>query len=179
MPRPLSIPTYSKAPSSRNTSATADRAGWAQERVIDNNDISGLGQPRPLSAHHHGHLHVWGLRRFSHVEWRRQALVKVKSGAIGLFTTVRPVFIDGNNKLTDAVQSVIFEKVNGRYRAIGDILKDGKNTLSGGNEDNARRFTLLGDPAMFLALPEYRVTTDSINGKPPHNLGDTLEARCW
>ncbi len=139
--------------------------GWAQERVVDNNDIAGWDNPDRYPLIITATCTFGGYDDYTTLSGGEQALEKIKSGAIGLFTTVRPVFIDGNNKLTDGVQSVIFQKVNGKYRAIGDILKDGKNTLSGGNEDNARRFTLLGDPAMFLALPEYRVSTDSINGK--------------
>ncbi|MBL7802140.1 MAG: type IX secretion system sortase PorU [Saprospiraceae bacterium] len=151
--------------------------GWAQERVVDNNDIAGWDNPNRYPLIITATCTFGGYDDYTTLSGGEQALLKVKSGAIGLFTTVRPVFIDGNNKLTDGVQSVIFQKVNGKYRAIGDILKDGKNTLSGGNEDNARRFTLLGDPAMFLALPEYRVSTDSINGKVYDTANpDTLRA---
>ncbi len=151
--------------------------GWAQERVVDNNDIAGWDNPDRYPLIITATCTFGGYDDFTTLSGGEQALLKVKSGAIGLFTTVRPVFIDGNNKLTDAVQSVIFQKVNGSYRTIGDILKDGKNTLSGGNEDNARRFTLLGDPAMYLALPEYRVATDSINGKAYDTANpDTLRA---
>lgn len=94
-----------------------------------------------------------------------------------MLTTTRAVFIDGNNALTDAVQKVIFERINGRYRTIGEILQDAKNTLTLSDEENGRRFTLLGDPALHLAMPEYRVRTTAINGKTfdPAN-PDTLRA---
>jgi hypothetical protein len=49
---------------------------------------------------------------------------------------------------------------------IGDILTHAKNALASSDEENARRFTLLGDPAMHLAMPEYRVRTTAVNGKP-------------
>jgi hypothetical protein len=65
------------------------------------------------------------------------------------------------------VQSVIFQRFNGKYLTLGDILRTAKNSPSISqmdNLDNARRFTLLGDPAMYLALPEYRVATAKING---------------
>jgi hypothetical protein len=140
--------------------------GWAQERVIDNNDIAGWDNTNRYPLIITATCSFGGYDDYNTLTGGEQALLKVNSGAVGLFTTVRAVFIDGNNKLTDAVQKVIFQRVgNGQYRTIGDILKDAKNTLTQSNENNGRRFTLLGDPAMFLALPKYRVRTTSINGK--------------
>lgn len=141
--------------------------GWAQERVIDNNDISGWNNTNRYPLIITATCSFGGYDDYTMLTGGEQALLKVNSGAVALFTTVRAVFVAGNNKLTDAVQAVIFQRVdNGRYRTIGDILKDAKNTLTSvGDENNGRRFTLLGDPAMFLALPEYRVRTTRINGK--------------
>lgn len=141
--------------------------GWAQERVIDNNDIAGWDNANRYPLIITATCSFGGYDDYGTLTGGEQALLKVNSGAVALYTTVRAVFIDGNNKLTDAVQRVIFQRLpNGKYRTIGDILKDAKNTLSSGNENNGRRFTLLGDPAMFLALPEHRVRTTRINGKP-------------
>ncbi|MCB9317575.1 MAG: type IX secretion system sortase PorU [Lewinellaceae bacterium] len=140
--------------------------GWAQERVIDNNDIAGWENIDRYTLIITATCSFGGYDDYTTLTGGEQALLKAKSGAVGLFTTVRAVYIDGNNKLTDAVQEVIFHRqADGRYRTLGDILKDSKNTLTGGSEDNARRFTLLGDPAMYLALPEHRVRTTKINGK--------------
>lgn len=136
--------------------------GWAQERVIDNSDIAGWENTDRYSFIITATCTFGGYDDPFTISGGEQSILKINSGAVGLFTTVRPVYIDGNNRLTDAIQSVIFEKKNGWYRTVGDILKDGKNAL---NEDNARRFTLLGDPAMHLALPEYRVSATTINGK--------------
>ena len=140
--------------------------GWAQERVIDNNDIAGWENTNRYPLIITATCSFGGYDDYATLTGGEQALLKVNSGAVGLFTTVRAVYIDGNNKLTDAVQQVIFQRIgNGQYRTIGDILKDSKNTLGGGYEDNARRFTLLGDPAMHLAMPELRVRTTKINGQ--------------
>ncbi|MEQ1744669.1 MAG: type IX secretion system sortase PorU [Saprospiraceae bacterium] len=152
--------------------------GWAQERVIDNNDIAGWDNTNRYPLVITATCSFGGYDDYGTLTGGEQALIKVNSGAVALFTTVRAVFIDGNNKLTDAVQEVIFQRLaNGRYRTIGDILKDAKNTLSSGNENNGRRFTLLGDPAMYLALPEHRVRTTRINSKPFNPVQpDTLRA---
>ncbi len=150
--------------------------GWAQERVTDLSDIASWSNENRYTFIITATCTFGGYDDPFNVAGGEQALLKIRSGAVGLFTTVRPVFISDNNQLTDAIQSVIFQRVNGKYRTVGDILKDGKNNLLF-NSDNARRFTLLGDPAMFLALPEHRVATTKING---HAVGsavtDTLRA---
>lgn len=140
--------------------------GWAQERVIDNNDIAGWENANRYPLIITATCSFGGYDDYATLTGGEQALLKVKSGAVGLFTTTRAVYIDGNNALTDAVQKVIFKRIaGGQYRTIGDMLKDAKNTLTSSDEENARRFTLLGDPAMHLAMPEYRVRTTAINGK--------------
>jgi hypothetical protein len=151
--------------------------GWTQERVTDLSDIAGWGNTNRNPFIITATCTFGGYDDPSTVSGGELALNQTATGAIGLFTTVRPVYIDGNNRLTDAIQSVIFQRINGQYRTVGDILKDGKNTLFTSNEDNARRFTLLGDPAMYLALPEYRIATTKINGIPVGTgVTDTLRA---
>jgi hypothetical protein len=150
--------------------------GWAQERVVSNNDIASWDNPNRYPLIVTATCSFGGYDDYQTLTGGEQALLKRNSGAIGLFTTVRAVFIGGNNVLTDAVQKVIFRRINGQYRSIGDILKDAKNNLTS-DQDNARRFTLLGDPAMFLAMPEYRVATTKVNNKPvTPGQPDTLRA---
>lgn len=144
--------------------------GWSQERVIDNNDIASWDNPNRYPLIITATCTFGGYDDYTTLTGGEQALLKVNSGK-ALFTTVRSVYISGNEDLTDAVQSIIFKKLNGKYRTIGRILKDAKNTLTS-DIQNARRFTLLGDPAMLLAVPEYRVATTKISG--PNGPIDTL-----
>lgn len=147
--------------------------GWSQERVVDNNDIANWDNPNRYPLIITATCTFGGYDDYTTLTGGEQALLRVNAGAVALFTTVRSVYINGNEDLTDAVQSVIFEKVNGAYRPIGRVLKDAKNKLTS-DIQNARRFTLLGDPAMLLALPEYRVATTKISG--PAGPTDTLRA---
>lgn len=148
--------------------------GWAQERVIDQNDIAGWDNPGRYPLIITATCSFGGYDDYTNLTGGEQSLVKEKSGAIGLFTTVRAVYISGNEQLTDAVQSLLFERINGRYLSIGEVLSRAKNTL-GASNDNARRFTLLGDPAMYLDFPDYRVATTAIKNKQGQVI-DTLRA---
>ncbi|MDO8365562.1 MAG: type IX secretion system sortase PorU [Saprospiraceae bacterium] len=150
--------------------------GLSQERVVDNNDIAGWDNPNRYPLLITATCTFGGYDDYTTLTGGEQAFLKINSGAIALFTTVRSVYIAGNEDLTDAVQDFIFQRINGKYRTIGDVLKDSKNALTS-DVKNARRFTLLGDPAMHLAMPELRVATTRINGQAvTAGLPDTLRA---
>jgi hypothetical protein len=151
--------------------------GLSQERVIAQSDIAGWDNTNRCPLFITATCTFGGYDDFTTVTGGEQTFLKVNSGAIALFTTVRSVYIAGNEDLTDAVQNFLFKrKSDGTYRPIGDILKDAKNTLTS-DIRNARRFTLLGDPAMQLGRPEHRVATTHINGKAVNTgLPDTLKA---
>ena len=106
-----------------------------------------------------------------------ELLVGRSSGAIGLLTTTRLVFASSNRIINNNyLKYLLLQNADGRYPTIGEALKLSKNyTLStSGDYINTRKFTLLGDPALKLALPEYSVKTTTINGIPVGNWRDTL-----
>ena len=141
--------------------------GWAQERVLQKEDIdkwnnlerlpllitatcsfAGYDDPRRISAGEYTITHPTG-------------------GSIALFTTVRAVYANSNERLTRSVFDHVFEPVNGRMPTIGEILIASKNANAADTAGtNARKFTLLGDPALRLAIPGYSARTIKINGYP-------------
>jgi hypothetical protein len=66
---------------------------------------------------------------------------------------------------------------NGRYKSLGDAVKDAKNYTyqTSGDITNNRKFALLGDPAMTLAFPAMKTRVSLINGQPAAQV-DTLSA---
>jgi hypothetical protein len=104
-------------------------------------------------------------------------LCTIKLGAIALYSTVRAVYSDDNFQLTKGVHSKFFEKTNGRYYTIGEILKISKNeNTSGFIKFNSRKFMLFGDPSQTLAYPKYEHSIVSINDKPLGSVKDTFRA---
>lgn len=152
--------------------------GWGQERVVDIADIQGWENKSRLPLFITATCSFGGFDDHNFVSGGELVLTQPNGGGIALFTTVRPVFISSNDALTNSVQQFIFEKDNTQqYRTIGEILRVAKNTLTGSVQDNARRFLLFGDPAQHLAMPEYRISTDSINGHAVvAGVPDTLRA---
>ena len=104
------------------------------------------------------------------------SILKENGGVISLFSTVRLVYSNENSILINAVFNEIFTKYDGNYLKLGEVLRVAKNKI--GNKDNKRKFFLFGDPAMQLALPEYKVYTRAINGRETGqgSYPDTLRA---
>jgi hypothetical protein len=104
-----------------------------------------------------------------------EALLNPDGGAIALLSTSRVVYSGENFNLASHVFSHIFDKDDkGNPVRIGDVYRQAKNNLR--DEVNKLNFTLLGDPALRLAFPEFKVMTDSINGSAVAELTDTLKA---
>ncbi|MEN9950019.1 MAG: type secretion system sortase PorU [Bacteroidota bacterium] len=106
-------------------------------------------------------------------------LVGRNNGSIGLMTTTRLVFASSNRVINHNFLRFILKKnATGRYPTLGEALRDSKNftVASSGEDINTRKFIMLGDPAMKLAMPEWNVKTTTVNGKSVSPTGDTLKA---
>lgn len=107
-------------------------------------------------------------------------LLKPGSGAIALMTTTRLVFAFSNRIMNSNYLAKALEPLpGGGFRTLGEASRAAKNlTLqNAGDLVNTLKFTLLGDPAVTLAFPKYRVQTDSVNGKPVTSEADTIRAQ--
>jgi hypothetical protein len=103
------------------------------------------------------------------------SLLNPNGGSIALITTTRIVYSNDNHNLNTRFYQIVFEKdINGNYYKLGDLIRMTKNT-SGSNQ-NKLNFILLGDPALGLAIPNYVVLTDSLNGVSVSEPIDTLKA---
>lgn len=111
-------------------------------------------------------------KRVSAGEW---VALNPIGGAIALMTTSRSVFF-GVNTLTGLkfFETVFQRDSQNEPLTFGEIMRTTKN--GSGSSENKRSFTLIGDPALKLALPRMRVVTDSINGMSPDVELDTLRA---
>jgi hypothetical protein len=105
-------------------------------------------------------------------------LLRPNTGAIALMTTTRIVFAFSNRVMNNNyLQFALQPDANGRYRSLGDAVREAKNFTYQSSADitNNRKFTLLGDPAMTLAFPAVQARPVRINGRPVSQV-DTLQA---
>ena len=79
-------------------------------------------------------------------------------GAIALFTTTRIAYAGPNKIINTAFYNNLFN--DDKFR-MGDLIRQTKNDL-GQTSTNMRNFTLIGDPAISIAIPQEKVFLDSI-----------------
>ncbi|MEX1240597.1 MAG: type IX secretion system sortase PorU [Cyclobacteriaceae bacterium] len=89
-----------------------------------------------------------------------RSLTRKGGGSIGLVTTARPVNATTNFDLNEAFYEALFEEGANGYPAIGEVIMNTKNNSVSGVSN--RNFSLIGDPSMVLALPEYSVQVTSV-----------------
>ena len=148
-----------------NYTGHGGKLGWTQERILEVDQINNW-------ENDYLPLFMTATCKFSYFDDPEQksageyVLLNEKGGAIALLSTTRLVYSSPNYNLNTKFINVLFEKEDGVFPTIGDIFR--KTKVLSGSALNNRNFTLLGDPALRLAYPEYDVETTFIN--------DTLRA---
>ncbi|MCR5454088.1 MAG: type IX secretion system sortase PorU, partial [Bacteroidales bacterium] len=102
-------------------------------------------------------------------------LLNPDGGAIALFTTTREVLSSPNFSLSKSIQQYMYESTadHGGATRLGDVIRRAKLDI---NDYNMLSFTLLGDPAMLVAIPKNKVEVESIDGVTFSQFKDTIKA---
>jgi hypothetical protein len=151
--------------------------GWAQERILTVPDIQNWTNYNSMTLLVTATCSFGAYDDPSIVSPAEHAILNPKGGAIALMTTTRAVYTNSNKQLTDAAHELMYKKVNGNAPTLGYILSEGKNKYA--NEFfriNSRKFALLGDPSMQIAMPKLDVIVEKINNKEAATFGDTITA---
>ena len=99
------------------------------------------------------------------------ALMNPKGAAVGMVTTTRTVYAAQNSKINLAfMKRVLAQTEGGRQYTIGEALAQskcdiiGNGSLSHRDSLNKVHYVLIGDPAISLPVPTYKIQVDKING---------------
>ncbi len=147
--------------------------GWASERILENEDILAYENINNMP------LFITTTCEFSRYDDKDRisageyVLLNENGAGIALYTTTRSISIGDANGISNVLYDYIYEKIDGRYRTLGEIIQITKNNLS---LSNKRKFLLLGDPALTLAYPKGNVITTKLNDIDFSNFQDTLKA---
>ncbi len=153
--------------------------GWTQERVLGINQCQSYANLNNMPLFITATCSFAGYDEPSFKTAGEHLLTNPDGGAIGLMTTVRAVYSGSNERLTRAVLNRIYkEDAPGEHASIAEILRRAKNDNALDTLDNnARKFTLLGDPSMKLAIPRYDIAVTEIKGQAVDvNMPDTIRA---
>lgn len=140
--------------------------GWAQERVLEISDVVNWENGNRLPLFMTATCSFTGYDNPAFTTAGEEAFLNVKGGAIALMTTVRAVYATENAALTRAALQQLFTRENGKYLPIGEVLRKSKNSFTNNfTVTNSRKFSLIGDPSLVLAIPQYGVRTTKVNTK--------------
>ncbi len=161
-----------------NYTGHGGEVGLAHERVLDVQTIEGWTNIDALP------LFLTATCEFSRFDdpARTSAgeliLLNPKGGGIGLFSTTRLVYSDPNFDMNRFFYDYALPDSTGKTMTLGEIIMHTKSDAATHNSStpNNMNFMLLGDPALRLAYPTYRVHTTAINGVPVTESSDTLKA---
>lgn len=97
---------------------------------------------------------------FSSIE---QAILNPNGAAIATIGATRPVFASSNLRVNTSMMRFLYERTDGKYNTIGDIMRKSKNDgASVIIDENVKNYGLLSDPSLTLDYPKYDIVIDSI-----------------
>ncbi len=147
--------------------------GWATERILQLDDVNSWKNKENMPVFVTITCEFSRLDDPKRVSAGEQLFLNANGGAVSLISTTRTVFVGPALAVNNALLDTIFGRVDGKYQRMGDIVRSTKNQVFA---DERLKFCLLGDPALKMAIPEYKVVNTKINGKPVGNANDTIKA---
>ena len=95
------------------------------------------------------------------------AMFNVNGGCVAFYGTTRTVWTGANKAMNCGFIKHVLGTTDGRLNAMGDAVRKTKAEVWGSSHTlyNKLHYTLLGDPALKLAIPVRNVVIDSIDGQ--------------
>ncbi len=143
--------------------------GLAHEQLITNQDILAWKNKAQLATF------ITATCEFSRFDDKNRTsageyvFLNPNGGGIALFTTTRIAYAGPNKVINMAFYQQLDQ--DNVYR-FGDLIRRTKNII-GSSSQNMRIFTLIGDPALGLAVPKKSISTLKINQSNINNI-DTI-----
>lgn len=161
-----------------NYSGHGNHLRLSEEAVISANEINRFNNPDKLPLFITASCDFDPFDQPAKPSIARPLLYGSDNGAIALLTTSRLVFAFSNRVMNQNFIHVALEPTgnnnanNGQlYRSLGEAVRVAKNLSNQNNSQtsgdplNSRKFVLLGDPALQLALPELPIQVNQLKEK--------------
>lgn len=151
--------------------------GWGQERVLDVQDILNWTNKDRLPFFITATCTFTGYDDAGVKSGGELTFLNPQGGSVGLMSTVRAVGITSNERLVRSLFEFLYEKEDGKYLRMGDIVRQAKNLNRSDTTDiNARKFALIGDPAFRLAIPNNSARLTKFQQLEVGSQQDTIHA---
>ncbi len=94
------------------------------------------------------------------------AVLNSDGGAFAFFGTTRTVYSNYNKRMNEAFLTNVLDTSGDAFVTLGEAQRLTKNYLTTSSQDrttNKLQYSLLGDPAVCLNIPQMKIVVDSIN----------------
>ena len=164
-----------------NYTGHGGEVGWAHERILDVGTINGWTNKYRMPIMVTATCEFSKFDDYERTSAGELALLNNNGGVAVLLSTTRVVYSSPNYQLNlDFIQQLFAHHDIGGTIRIGDVYKSAKvqyvNTGGSGSSTNHLNFSLLGDPALEIAMPRNKVVTTKINGMDFASFNDTIKA---
>ncbi|HTF82254.1 MAG TPA: type IX secretion system sortase PorU, partial [Cytophagales bacterium] len=159
-----------------NYSGHGREAGWAGENIITSDVIKNLKNYNKLFLMITATCEFGRYDDPNNFSSIQQAILNPYGGAVATIGATRPVFASSNKKVNTSMMKYLYEKVDGKYNTVGDVMM--KSKLDGTAillDENVKNYGLLSDPSLTLNYPKYEISIDSITDENKLHT-DTLRA---
>ena len=152
--------------------------GWAEERVLELVDINAWENINNLP------IFITATCEFSRyddakrVSAGEQILLNPEGAGIALFTTTRTITESDAKNLSSSFYKYAIPESAEEVLSFGQIMRCMKNDLnsSGISTANKLKFTLLGDPALRIPIPQLEIVVNEIVNSETNLPVDTIRA---
>jgi len=148
--------------------------GWALERVLTMSDINAWNNKYNLPLFFTSSCTFSRFDDPAITSAGESVFLNPNGGGIALYTAARVSWAPTNQTMSENFYDTAFTKNNNQYYTIGELLKIAKVRSS--SNSSIISYLLIGDPALKLAYPQYKVFTTSINNDSISTILDTLKA---
>ena len=151
-----------------NYTGHGSELGLGSDNVVNIGDILSFGNSDKLTTFMTATCEFSRFDNHNRTSAGELILLNPIGGGVALFSTTRKVYSTPNFIMNQNFYKYIFDP----EMSFGDVMMNTKT--ASGTGINKRNFTLLGDPALQLAMPYNRVEIVSINDIDTQNLTDTF-----
>lgn len=149
--------------------------GWAQERILDIPTILDWDNTYQMPIFMTATCEFTRFDDPSRTSAGEHVLLNAGGGGVALLTTTRLVYAGPNFRLNTAFYDALFTRPDDEVvTRLGDVYRVCKNSEAS-NSSNHRNFSLIGDPALPMAIPKYDIFATAITDTLGNPI-DTLKA---
>ena len=149
----------------------AGEIGWAEERILTNDDIFALQNSPKLNLMLAASCEFSRFDDHTRTSAGEYVFLNKNGGAVAMYTAARVTYNPNNQNMMKRFYERLFDVEGGEFITMGEAYVYAKGVA----DDNCHDYVFFGDPALRLNFPKNKIQLTSINN---HNtlISDTLRA---